>query len=284
MASLRGVYWGVGLSLVLLLCSCSGKGGSQGEGTASSGKAELSVNARVLMGEAGMIDLDVRKEWKNQIESSWVGWEKKDPWKRFGRCVITGHVLVEDESEESRRLGVGYTADCRIANRRAQLATDTPGVMYLPYQRAKPFFDRAHKKAFQDLNLRAEVVLREDEGVLRGLTTGVLGEVSQSIAEVIRRKLRGATPILLERLQDPQPICLEAIGALGVLGGKAELPALAKLTGRREPEILQATLFAMDSIGGPESVRYLSTIAEGHASAGVRQLARDLADAQKDRR
>ena len=134
------------------------------------------------------------------------------------------------------------------------------------------------------MNLRAEVVLREDEGVLRGLKTGVLGEVSQSIAEVIRRKLREATPILLERLQDPQPISLEAIGALGVLGGVEELPALAKLTGRREPEILQAALFAMDSIGGPEAMRYLSTIAEGHASAGVRQLARDLADAQKDRR
>lgn len=99
-----------------------------------------------------------------------------------------------------------------------------------------------------------------------------------AIAVAARRELNGAVEPLsaLIRAEDtPEPVILEAVGALAAIGDPAGAPAVIDAARGRPPAYLPQLIHALTRIGGPQARGYLFTLRQGHPSAAIRAEAKD---------
>ena len=74
------------------------------------------------------------------------------------------------------------------------------------------------------LDLRFQVAVSDDRDLRTWLAHSRSAARSQAIAECSTRELRGCASALIERMTDPHPVGVEAIGAVGLLGDEKRFP------------------------------------------------------------
>ncbi|MEC9073368.1 MAG: HEAT repeat domain-containing protein [Myxococcota bacterium] len=126
-----------------------------------------------------------------------------------------------------------------------------------------------------------------DEEILHALATieheGVLIEASSEAGE---RKLEGAVSALIGLTgHSVDQVRLRAGAALGLIGLDRPdvIQALVSLTRGSDPEPHLMAIHALGDIGGPEALRYLDAIAEGHPITAIRDAARGAASRSRSR-
>lgn len=126
-----------------------------------------------------------------------------------------------------------------------------------------------------------------DEEILHALATieheGVLIEASSEAGE---RKLEAGVSALIDLTQHSvDQVRLRAGAALGLIGDSRPdvIQALVSLTRGSDPEPHLMAVHALGDIGGPDALRYLDAIAEGHPLAAIRDAARGAASRSRSR-
>jgi hypothetical protein len=130
-------------------------------------------------------------------------------------------------------------------------------------------YGQVHMRHASDDEIRA--ALRQDA------PAGVLMEAASEAGE---RNLTGVLDDVIALTAHPDDtVVLRAASSIGRLstGDEASARALAKLTSGSDTERHLVAIQALGDVGGPQALRYLDTLTEGHPEAGIRNAARQAA-------
>lgn len=255
--------------------------------------AELSTNADRPAGFSAAIEDVVRETWK---APGALAWAPDRPGVDGGfevRAAYIVQLLDGDEPRPDAKSGTLYVALRAEAERRVRGATLE---QYRDEQRREVAWDGSAPLApavegmLRDVTRvgkgRLEARIRahhvDDAELLRLLRDGAGAERSQAAVEAGERKLEAAVPLLIDALESDDTALVEQVAmTLGRLHDERAVRPLAGLTSSNEEDVLRAAVYALGDLDTDLSRRYLTEMAESHAHALVRNLAREILDKKK---
>lgn len=222
-----------------------------------------------------------KKVIEDRFVDLWRQSAKAEFWVRQEKCEVLVHVVREKNSDSEWVEGLGIAVRCGKGDSISQVSTINPLVQGAVVGN-EGLYD-ALKVALVEVEDRLRVQKLSERGLLAVFAGKNRSAVSEAAAECVNRKLSNCAGPLLHWIHVSPPLSTEIIGALGLLGHEKHLSALAKLTASKEPETLQAVVYAIQEIGGSSAERYLEAISASHPMEGIRSLAVQLLHQRKER-
>ena len=218
---------------------------------------------------------------KGVVEREWNAALLRGVDRELDDCGLEVHFVFDEIERSQYVVGVGANLRC-VGGKKDESLSTTAVLDQLQSADWTLEFTRRARESMRDLEARLNVRRSPPEEWIEILETGGAAQRSQAIAECVQSEYRPCLEGLFPLFEEPPPLGVEAIGAVGRLGDENHLSRLAKLTASKDPETLLSALYAIQDIGGAKAQRYMQGIAEGHADPRMSKVAEQLLQEMKE--